>query len=354
MRFFIMKRLTHPLCLFGLLFGLLSSCLEDIDLDTGERILNVYCVLKRGSEQTLELSYIAPTGGASQSLGEGVSITLYDEGTPAGQFSRTSETKWKMDYTPQGGHTYRLEVTVPGEEMLTAETRYPSVGKLHYVEALIPGGTEADGTIRPQTVFWEYELETKEDLILWCYFENRRDGPVITGYIASNHPGVDGRGETIYPWDLDSPVFKKKFDNGTSMHYLSGNLLSYPGDYYFGGPFFLHEKVLRIMHPAGFSRPVDSEKIKIFHYRGAGEGRYPVEDKSGKTGIFGLGTVDASGSWVLNSVSAEYDKYLADYYYGNHDSGDFTALVYRKNHYTNIMNGTGIFGASYEYRSFSD
>ena len=344
MRFNTMKRFTiHPLWFFGLLCGLMSSCLEDINLDTGERVLNVYCVLKQESEQVLELSFIAPTGGESRPVGDGVKITLYDGDTSVGLFTRTSETKWNLDYTPQGGHTYRLEVTVPGEETLTAETRYPSVGKLHYVNAV---SSDNNGYLEG------YELDCSEDLILWCYYENRRDGPVITGYIVSNHPGVDGRGETIYPWDWESPVFKKKFDNGTFMHSTSGNLPSYP-NVLFGGPFFLHEKVLRILHPAGFSRPVNNEKVRIYLFRGSGEDRYPVEDKSGKTGMFSLGTMDASGSWVLNSVSTEYDKYMVDYYYVKHQSYDFTDLVYRKNHYSNIVNGAGIFGASYEYRSFS-
>ena len=53
----------RPFFLLCLLCGLLSSCLEDIDLDTGERILGVHCVLVDGPEQELELSYIARQAG---------------------------------------------------------------------------------------------------------------------------------------------------------------------------------------------------------------------------------------------------------------------------------------------------
>ena len=350
----------RPFLLLILLCGLTTSCLEDINLDTGERILSVYCVLTQRSdtqrsEQVLELSYIAPTGGESQPVGDGVTILLYDENTPVGEFTRTSETKWSLDYVPEGGHTYRLEVKVPGEETLMAETRYPLVGKVHYVEALIPQKTEADGTVKPPQLIWGYEIESSEDLILWCYFENLNDGPLITGYIASDHPGVDGRGETRYPLDPDSPVYQSRFSYGaTNMHYPTGPMV--PPEI-FGETPFLHEKVLRILHPAGFSRPVDDEKIYIFHYDDTktGDERIPIQDKSGKTGLFCLSTVDAPGrhAWVFNSVSAEYDKYMADYYFTRHASYDFTTLVYRKNSYSNIQNGTGIFGASYEYRTFS-
>ena len=138
------------------------------------------------------------------------------------------------------------------------------------------------------------------------------------------------------------------------MHYPTGPMI--PPEI-FGETPFLHEKVLRILHPAGFCRPVDDEKIYIFHYDDTktGDERIPIQDKSGKTGLFCLSTVDAPRrhAWVFNSVSAEYDKYMADYYFTRHASYDFTTLVYRKNSYSNIQNGTGIFGASYEYRTFS-
>lgn len=329
----------HSLLLLGLLCGLMTSCLEDINLDTGERILNVYCVLKQGSNQELELSYIAPTGGTSSAVREDVVITLFDGNTPVGQFTRVSETKWSLDYTPQEGHAYRLEIEVPGEEMLTAETKYPTACTIRGVSVVRVTDSSTRGIDG-------IEMDSTEDQFLWCYFEKRKNDPVYTTYIATDHPGVDGRGETIYPFDFDSPVYKGKFENGVGMHYSVGHVL--PSDL-FGGPVFLHEKVLRIVHPAGFSRPVDRDKWRIFHFE-YDDGLVAVEDQSGKTGIFCFGGMDATGSLVICSTSAEYDSYLADFYYVNHDPDDFSALVYKRNHYSNIRNGTGIFGASHEYR----
>lgn len=344
-----MKRFTiHPLWLSGLLFGLMSSCLEDINLDTGERVLNVYCVLKQGSEQVLELSYIAPTGGKSRPVGDGVTILLYDGDTSVGQFTRTTETKWSLDYMPQSSHTYRLEVIVPGEETLTAETRYPSPGSLLPVLGVDIEEAARYTNDHLYTGFLGLELDSSEDQILWCYSENQKEESAITGYIASDHPGTDGRGETIYPFDGTSPIYKQKFENGTTIWHHSRSSGGFLSSYSDEGPPFLHEKVLRILHPAGFSRPVDNEKVSIYHFESNGD---PVEDKSGKTGMFCFGFVDATGILVINTVSAEYDNYLSDFYFVNHDSGDFTALVYRRNHYSNILNGTGIFGASYEYQT---
>ena len=341
----------QPFLFLVFLCGLMSSCLEDIDQNTGERVLNVYCILKQEAEQVLELSYIAPTGGESRPVGDGVTITLYDGDAPVGQFNRTSETKWNLNYTPQGGHSYLLEVKAPGEETVTAKTRYPSPGSLLPVLG-VDIEKAAQYTNDPdflQSGFLGLELESLEDQFLWCYSESQREGSAITGYIASDHPGVDRRGETIYPFDATSPIYKQKFESVTTiLHHTrsSGGFLS---SYFDEEPPFLHEKVLRILHPAGFCRPIDNEKLRVYHF--GSNGYHLVEDESGKTGMFCFGFIDATGTLVINSVSAEYDNYLSDFYFVNHDSDDFTALVYRRNHYSNILNGTGIFGASYEYQT---
>ena len=300
----------------------MTSCQDYIDLDTGERIMNVYCILNQGQEQELELSYIAPTGGTSSPVGESATITLFDDDSPVGQFTRVSETKWKLSFSPEGGHTYRLEVQVPGEETLSAETKYPAACTLRAAWSLMQAG---------------FELESAEDLVIWCYYEKTENDPVTPGYIATDHPGVDGRGETIYPFDFDSPVFKEQFDNGITVHSTTGSV--FPSEL-LGEPVFLHEKVLRIVHPTGFSRSF--ENLLVYHLEVINENLVPVAEESGKTGMFGIAGVDYSGPLVIRIVSAEYDAYLTDFYYGN--PGGFIGLAYMQ-YYSNILNGTGIFGA---------
>ena len=322
----------HSLLLLGLLCGLMTSCLEDINLDTGERILNVYCILREGPVQELELSYIAPTGGTSYSLGEGVTITLYDEGLPVGQFIRVSEKKWNLEFLPRSGHTYRLEVNVPGEDKLTAETIYPPVSTLQEVflahDVDVGGGTILTSASR------SFKLDSDEDQILWCRFENKRDGQPFADYVATDHPYADGRGESIYTLDIHSSVWDQRF-------YTSG--LSFYGDVF---P-YLHERVVRILHPAGFCR---SEEKVLFAQLGEHEEVISTEEGNASMfGIFGVNKAYMSADLIVSSVSAEYDAYLIDYYYGTYDADDFTQAAYRRNHYSNIRNGTGVFGACHEY-----
>ena len=354
----------HSLLLLGLLCGLMSSCLEDIDLDTGERILNVYCILDQGPEQDLELSYIAPTGGTSSPVGDDVTISLYDEGTSVGLFSRVSETKWHMDFSPQGGHTYKLEVIASGHDTLTAETRFPLPSILQYAllwEKDRPFGDPFN------PYFLGFELESPEDQTLWCYFEHRNrvdsrfadisyypqlqildrelSSAPFAEFIATDHPGVDGRGETLYPTDLTKLVNMEDFDRNRWSY--TTRLFS---DELFGEQTFYHKTALRIRHPAGFSRQYDNMEgdRKLFHSDSVIDYLDTVEeiDNTSMFSVAALNKTTMIGDLVLRSVSDEYDKYLSEYYYGDWDTDDFTKYVYKRNFYSNVRNGTGIFGAS--------
>lgn len=345
----IKQRLLYIVVLCALSLSVFS-CLEDIDLDTGERVLYVYCVLKQGFEQTLELSYYAPTGGTISPVGEGVVISLYDDGALVGEFSRVSETKWSLDFSPEGGHTYRLEVNVPGEEQLTAETTFPPVSVLQ--EVWYATDIESpDG--RVSTGYYElFELNADEDQILWCFFENPEDGKkAFSDYVVTDHPGVDPRGETSYPWDFNTQAWSDFYVNlwGLGVHFSEGGFFRGADD--FTVP-FLHERVVRILHPGGFVR---SEE-RITKYRLDDHiGIIPLEEGyASGFGLVGVNSASKKGGMpadlVVCSVSSEYDAYLTDYYFFRSDTDDFTDTVYRRNHYSNIRNGTGIFGASIEYR----
>lgn len=338
--------------LFLLLFALslsLSSCLEDIDLDTGERILNVYCVLDQGPVQSLDLFYLAPQGGNSYPLEGDVTISLYEGDALVGQFTRMSETRWILDFSPRGGCIYRLEVMVPGEAPLTSETKYPLISDLREVYLYFSDLDESkkyDGNIG-------FELDSHEDQILWCYFENPGDGPAFSQYIVTDHPGVDARNETIYPFDRNSPLIDAEFRtgriiDGTPEGFYSTTTGIYSPLFY-GTPAFLHERVLRILHPLGFRRSINQDKLRIFYVDDTGP---HLEDgmTSSFFGIAGVNRTQMKAQLVICSVSEEYDRYLTDFYFGNPPKNDLSSLMYKRNHFSNIMGGTGIFGASHAYR----
>ncbi len=329
-----------PLLFFAISF---TSCVENIDLDTGERIPNVYCILNNGPEQSLDLSYIASSGEESRPIGEDVTISLYEDNTPAGNFARVSETRWALSFTPHGGKDYRIEVNISGKEVLTAKTTYPLVSNLQSVYF-----ANAQGEILPTNGF---ELNSDKDQILWCYFESEYESPVFSQYILTDHPGLDTRGETIYPFDQDDPIIEAEFhsnsrDDKENEWWFTTSKFS---SMFSGRRAFLHERFLRVLHPAGFSRPVDPNEFRIFSYRG-GKVSFETVTESGAFFIAGVNRSHIRAELVLLSVSEEYDKYLSEFCFQNDDDDVFTALAYKRNHFSNIINGTGIFGACHEYR----
>ena len=260
-----------------------------------------------------------------------------------GQFTRSDKEKWYLDFSPRSGHTYRLEVNIPGEEQLTAETTFPPVSTLREVWYTFDYEF-SDGSNK--TVFYRlFELDADEDQILWCVFENKKDGKnAFSDYVVTDHPGVDPRGETIYPFNIKSDVWDRDFYFSETSVFLGADDFSVP---------FLHERVVRILHPGGFIRSEERvTKYRLEPYENLNGGiAIPLEE--GKASGFGLVGVNKGGmqaDLVVCSVSDEYDAYLQDYYFVRSDTDDFTESIYKRNHYSNVRNGTGIFGVRIEYR----
>ena len=110
----------------------LSSCVRDVIMDAKEKPkVVVSCILSNDPVQRLNLSF---TKGASLSeappLTEAVAtlydLSLHNEMEAVGNFQRQSDGEWTLDYEAVPGHEYRLEVNVPGYEMIHAEQQMPS------------------------------------------------------------------------------------------------------------------------------------------------------------------------------------------------------------------------------------
>lgn len=107
--------------------GMLSSCVKEVTLDAGDRAVVVECLLSNEPGQELSLSF---SKGASEDsameLTEAVA-TLIDltAGETVGEFKRDADGKWRMDYAAIPLHKYRLEVKVPGYDLIYAEDTMP-------------------------------------------------------------------------------------------------------------------------------------------------------------------------------------------------------------------------------------
>ena len=109
--------------------SLLTSCVKEVILDAGENPqVVVECILSTDDVQELYLNF---TKGASkveaEPLTEAVAVLIdqTDSVRTIGQFVRQDDDRWTLDYSCGPGHHYRLEVQVPGYDMIWAEDTMP-------------------------------------------------------------------------------------------------------------------------------------------------------------------------------------------------------------------------------------
>ena len=107
----------------------LTACVRDTDLTVKDApMIVVECILSDDPVQTLTLSQTKIKSASTYEPVPEAEARLIDltENKTVGQFSQKAEGEWTMDYAGVPGHLYRLEVQVPGRELIYAEDTMPS------------------------------------------------------------------------------------------------------------------------------------------------------------------------------------------------------------------------------------
>lgn len=324
------------------LAAVLSACSREMVMDTMEepRVV-VECVLSDRSVQTLGLYY---TKGASMDeapvLREAeASLTDLTTGEDAGNFVRQDDGTWTLDYSAVPLHSYRLEVRVPGHELIWAEQTMPykceavsvhgplsgrsTSSGVHPTGCMIhimPNGFHVDGT--PQWVrIWVRALNYNPDT-------GKREP---AEYICSDAPNIDNfniTGETY-----DPPTSTIRFAGQECTGYLYPELIGRP----------LHRRYLRLnVYPES-----DRASFSIII---SGSFTDPYYDYALLLGQEEREPEDDEGIVLINFVSDDYDLYLRDatYFQMLTETSDMSSVSVRDNMFTNINGGLGIFGAMTE------
>lgn len=198
----------------------ISSCIKTIDYDAVyERKVVVNCILSPGEEQTLQLSFNGITGSYRFDVPEEADARLFCDGTEVGRFERDEESgKWGLQHRPVPGGNYRLMVSIPGWDDITAETRFPiSAPPVKRAkrdrDSSAPRSYIQTEEFPPYWIFiisqpveeWDilmrYPAATEDDYLRWA--------------IGSDHPGVDDFNSLQSPvgWGTDN-------EGKTISHYL--------------------------------------------------------------------------------------------------------------------------------------
>ena len=125
--------LIYISCLILILLCTMTSCVRDVILDAEEKpTVVVECVLANSDTQELHLNF---TKGASKAEAEPLTeavATLIDltAGKTVGDFEKASGDLWTLDYQPVSNHHYRLEVQVPGYDLIYAEDTLPQLPEI--------------------------------------------------------------------------------------------------------------------------------------------------------------------------------------------------------------------------------
>ena len=186
-----------------LLPACLTSCVRDVILDAGENPqVVVDCILSNDDVQELHLCF---TKGASRKEAEPLTeavATLIDltESRTVGQFVKREEKNlWTLDYSAIPNHYYRLEVQVPGHDLIYAEDIMPEsldIYSLTWTENLIdnmwgrPAFSFTDNILCAGTIF-SFNSLPKYTLIYGMNYNPQTGKHEIADEIFTNLPVVD-------------------------------------------------------------------------------------------------------------------------------------------------------------------
>lgn len=329
------------------------SCVRDLEMNSGENpAIAIECVLQDETPQTLSLIYTR-TGRHEASVPiTDAGVTLLDKtsGTSCGAFTHSVDRTWTLDYAAVPGHEYRLEVKVPGHDLIYAEDIMPEPLDLKSINANAPYSSMriiaekyGDGFIG--NVYWIKELPQYTWLCALNY--NRETGKhEIAENICTDYPWIDNFNLTGNSYAAPPPSDEE--------YRFTWNGITYAGYYRrFEYPFLdgmaMHRRFLRLRAPSEeeWKEYISCHKEEYFDY-----GKHLFTVNGSFSGDFYDGSSKSDPGklgYVLSmSVSENYDAYLRDAMriQQMQESTDMSTLYVRDNLYSNIVGGIGIFGAS--------
>ena len=345
-----------PLSLLILTMGLLSlltSCVRDVVLDAGEKpAVVVECILSNDDVQELYLDF---TKGASKKgakpLTEAVA-TLIDltESRTVGQFVKGKEENlWTLEYSAISQHHYRLEVQVPGYDLIYAEDTMPerldirsftlTENTYENVGFSYPSPTFTSNSLCAGTVYLTASLP-KYTLIYGMNYNPQTGRHEIADEIFTNLPVVDA-------FNITSEVYMPELHKH-EVSYLPGVevVKSLHADLK-GVPkhkqYLLLEKESLENVLYQFLRDSDPRLEYHFLVFGSFTGDWFYYKKKDYRD-----PAPTEGYLVFESLSDNYLAFLREsiHFMQLKESSDMASIYLRDNVYTNVTGGLGIFAAS--------
>ena len=339
-----------------LLPACLTSCVRDVILDAGENPqVVVDCILSNDDVQELHLCF---TKGASRKEAEPLTeavATLIDltESRTVGQFVKREEKNlWTLNYSAIPNHHYRLEVQVPGHDLIYAEDIMPEsldIYSLTWTENLIdnmwgrPAFSFTDNILCAGTIF-SFNSLPKYTLIYGMNYNPQTGKHEIADEIFTNLPVVDN-------FNITSEVYVPEIVKWEEDLYVSCDAVKVLYADLKGAP--KHKQYL-LLNKEELSdylfQFVDQEKQEYSEYDFMIFGSFTGDwywRRSSQQQDFG-NPLPTEGYLVFESLSDNYLAYIRDaiHFMQMKESTDMSSIYLRDNLYTNVVGGLGIFAAS--------
>jgi hypothetical protein len=310
---------------------IVTSCIEEINLDTKDsQVITVNCILTNSSQQVLQLCYSKKNSDQDFIPVTNADVRLYcaknSDTTLVGTFNYSGASKWLLNYTPQLGTDYILNVKVDNYRLISAKTSMPrdfSVETKSY-----PQNPSSSEYINAKGC----KIITDYDCTLWVYGKNKGNvfPPAINeivSLITTNHRNVDNFNLSDY-----------------SLNNYTGEIKNNGLSYYSEFTFYLHNYYLRLEHPKSYTNS--------YGYRLLSDNSPGPDGNSWGPLFLIAGTFTDYAEIEFMNVSPEYDKYIKTSYNlwkAKKDESDFTSIFVNTMAFSNIENGIGIFGASFNF-----
>ena len=354
-----MDRIKFTAVMLTALMLALSSCVRDVIMDAEERpTVVVECILTNSAMQELHLNF---TKGASKNVAEPLTeaaATLIDltSGMTVGEFDKASGDLWTLDYSPVSNHRYRLEVQVPGYDLIYAEDTMPDslyVYSYTWSENLLdnlwgpPAPSFSDNSFCGGTLF-SFGSLPKYTLIYGMNYNPQTGKHEIADEIFTNLPVVDN-------FNITSEVYVPEIVKWEEDLYVSCDAVKALYADLKGAPKHKQYLMLNKEELSDYLfQFVDQEKDKYSSYSviydfmvfGSFTGDWYWR-RSSQQQDFG-NPLPTEGYLVFESLSDNYLAYIRDaiHIMQLKESTDMSTIYLRDNLYTNVVGGLGIFAAS--------
>ena len=349
-----MDRIKFTVVMLTALMLALSSCVRDVIMDAEERpTVVVECILTNSAMQELHLNF---TKGASKTVAEPLTeaaATLIDltSGMTVGEFDKASGDLWTLDYSPVSNHQYRLEVQVPGYDLIYAEDTMPeslNVYSFTWTENILhswgpPAPSFRNNSFCAGTIF-SFESLPKYTLIYGMNYNTKTDRHEIADEIFTNLPVVDNFNITsdvyfpeIVKWEEDLYV------SCDAVKSLYADLKGVPKhkQYLLLNKEELSDHLFQFMDQeayGGYDFMVFGSFTGDWYWRHSS-----MQQDFGKP-------LPTEGYLMFESLSDNYLAYIRDaiHFMQLKESTDMTTIYLRDNIYTNVVGGRGIFAATFK------